>query len=162
MEREDEVLGAKGPEELEQHHRQHRPGFGQVDGGVAEATAGADELAGELDLAPEVVGALEGQAAKAERPRLLVVGLGGLGPDLDLVAQTGGGLGNFLGKRRDAAAHRIELMGNEEYGGGGGGGNAHAWRWRVAKATWSGDRGGVLGVGTRAGKRDVPMRSAPR
>ena len=83
----------------------------------------ADELAGELDLTPEIVRAPEGQAAEAERPvGAFDGGRRGLSPDLDIVAETRAGAGDFFGERRDAAAHGVEFVRDEENRPGGRGG----------------------------------------
>ena len=113
VKREHETARAEGVEKLQEHHRHHRPGFRQIDGGVAEFAAVADQCARELGLAPDIVRALEWKAAKAEGPvGTFDGGRSGLGPDFDIVAEAGAGTGNFFGEGRDTAPHRIKLVRN--------------------------------------------------
>ena len=115
MKRQYEATRAEGVEKLQEHHRHHRPRFRQIDGGVAEFAAVADQCARELGLAPEIVRALERKAAKAEGPvGTLDGGRSRLGPDLDVVTEARAGTGYFLGEGRDAAPHRIKLVRNQK------------------------------------------------
>jgi hypothetical protein len=116
VEREDEALGSEGGEELQQHHRQHGARLRDIDRGVSKLPAVPDELARQPDLANEVVRALERHPPKPERPRLVRLAWGGLGPDLYVVSQVGGGPGDLLGERGYPPADRIELMGDEKEG----------------------------------------------
>ena len=115
VKREHEAARAEGVEKLQEHHRHHRPRFRQIDGGVAEFAAVADQCARELGLAPEIVRALERKAAKAEGPvGTFDGGRSGLSPDFDIVAEAGAGTGNFFGEGRDTAPHRIKLVRNQK------------------------------------------------
>ena len=115
VKREHEASRAEGVEKLQEHHRHHRPRFRQIDGGVAEFAAVADQFARELGLAPDIVRALERKAAKAEGPvGSFDGGRSGLGPDFDVVAETRAGTGNFFGEGRDTAPHRIKLVRNQK------------------------------------------------
>lgn len=114
VESEDEAAWAEGFEILEKHHRQHRAGLGEIDGGIAQATALGDELAGDTDLARDAVGAFDGEAVDLKWPGFLGGLPGGLGPDLDVVAEAGRGAGNFFRERGDAAAFWIELVSDQK------------------------------------------------
>ena len=118
VEREDQAPGPKRLEELEHHHGQHRPRLRQVYGGVAQLPAPGHQLAGQLDLADEVVATLERKPPDLEGPLLLHAGRCGLGPDLHVIAQVDRGLGDLLGEGGYPPTDRVELMGDEEYGGG--------------------------------------------
>ena len=126
MKGKDQPAGAEGVEKLEQHHRHHGPRLRQVDRGVTEIAPMPNQFPGQLDLAPQVVRTFERKPTETKRPVGALNGRGGgLGPDLDVVAQTGAGAGDFLGKRRDAAPHGIKFVRDQEDGpiarGGGGG-----------------------------------------
>ena len=118
VERQHEPLRPECLEELQQHHRQHRARLREIDRCVPQLAPGRDQFAGELELADQVVGALEGKPPHPERPILFDMGGSGLRPNLHIVSQIGGGLGDFLGKRGYAAAHRIKLMRDEKKGRG--------------------------------------------
>ena len=145
MEGEHQLLWAEGPEELKQHHGQHRARLGEVDGGVTQPPPCTDEFPGELNLAPQIVRALERQTPQPERPDFLLIGLGGLSPHLGFVTSTRRGPGNLFGERRDTAAHGVKFMGNEKNGGNGGR-NAHAQRLQKDGPKSSG-QANLLGVG---------------
>lgn len=123
VEGQDESLRPEGPKKLEQHHREHRTGFRQVDHRVPQPAAFANQLAAQQELAAPVVGALDRQPAQPERPALFGGFLAGsLGPNFEVVTQRRGGLGDFFCERGDAAAGRVELVRDQENGRGGGGG----------------------------------------
>lgn len=107
-----EMLRAEGMEKLQQHHRQHGPGLRQIDGGVAQAAALADELGGEAELAGEVVGAFDREALESKRPLAGGIGGGGLSPDFNVETQGGGGFGHLFGECRDAAPLGVKLLGD--------------------------------------------------
>ncbi len=85
VEREHEAPRPECLEELQEHHRQHRARLRKIDRRVAQLPPGCHQLAGELELAGDVVRALERQPAHPERPVLLGVGRRRLRPHLDVV-----------------------------------------------------------------------------
>lgn len=114
VEGQDEPPRPECVEELQQHQRQHRTRLRQVDRGVAQPAAVPDQLARQLHLAPEIVGALQRQPPEPEGPGLLDPDAGRLRPDLDVVAQVRAGAGDLLGKSGDAAPDGEKFVGDQE------------------------------------------------